>query len=229
MRAILLVVGLLFSGTNSAVAQGDRLKQAVEEFIRQHYHGTSEEVRLEFRTVPELGTAVPSGADLRVQPTGGSLRGTLILPVELVVEGSVQRRYLVTVRVRTFGDALAAKTMIPKEAPLSADVVEPQRIETTRFSGEQIGAVEELVGMRAARIIMPGTILTRAMVEQQPLVIRSAAVDLEVRSRAVVIVTKAIAREDGRPGETIEVERIGSRERMRATVVGPARVRCEIQ
>jgi flagella basal body P-ring formation protein FlgA len=225
---MLLVVGLFLTETSHAAAQENRLKQAVEEFIRHHDHGTSEEVMVEFRTVPELGTAVPSGVELRVQPTGGSLRGTVVLPVEQIVEGRVQQRYLVTVRVRTFGDAMVAKTMIPKESLLSADVVEPQRVETTRLGGEQIDSAEKLVGMRATRIIMPGTILTRAMVEQPPLVMRSAAVDLEVRSRAVVIVAKAIAREDGRDGETIEVQRIGSRERVRARVVGPARVRLDI-
>jgi flagella basal body P-ring formation protein FlgA len=227
MRVLLLVVGILLCGTRSAAIQGDRLKQAVEEFIRRHYHGASEEVLVEFRNVPEVG--IPSGAELRIQPSGSSLRGSLIVPVEVVVEGNVLRRCLVTARVRTFGEAIVAKTIVPKGASLTAEAIEQRRVETTSFADEPIRSMEQLAGMRAARIITPGTILTRAMVEQQPLVMRSAAVDLEVRLRTVVIVAKAIAREDGRHGETIEVERIGSRERVRATVIGPARVRYEIQ
>jgi flagella basal body P-ring formation protein FlgA len=227
MRVLLLVVGILLWGTSRAASRGDQLKQAVEEFFRRANHGVTDEVQVEIRNRPEL--TIPAGAELRIQPSGGSLRGTLIVPVEVIVEGTVLRRTMVTVRVRTFGEVLVAKTLVPKGGLLTAEVIERRRVETTSLADEPLRSEEKLAGMRAARIIMPGTILTRAMVEEQPLVLRSAAVDLEVRSGAVIIVAKAIARGDGRYGEVIEVERPGARERVRATVVGLGRVRCEVQ
>lgn len=228
--AILALIGTLLLADGEVHVRPEKIKQAVQEFIRQSYSSSSEEAMVEFRSLHDVKIVASNSFELRVAPERGNpLRGTILLPVEVVVGGSTAHRLLVSVRVRTFGDVLVAKTHIPKNAPLREEDIQRQRVETTQAPLDRITSVAELTGKRAARIITPGNILCRNMVKLNPTIQRDQVIDLEVKTGKVMIVARAIAREDGYQGRMIEVQQMNSRERWKARVVDEKTARIELE
>lgn len=228
--AILTLIGMLLLADGEVHVGPEKIKQAVLEFIRQLYSSSTEETVVEFRSLPDRTFVASNSYELRVAPEGGNLlRGTLLLPLEIVVDGRTTHRFFVSVRVRTFGDILVAKTHIPKNASFREEDIQRQHVETTLAPLDRVTSSAELVGKRATRIITPGNILCRSMLEVKPTIQRNQMIDLELKTGKVMIVAKAIAKEDGYWGKMIEVQRMNSRERLRARVVDQKTVRIEFR
>lgn len=228
--AILTFIGICCMMGGDVRLQPEVLKRTVEEFIRQSYSDSPEEVVVEFRNLPAVPIVLSDTPSLRVVP-GARLfpRGALTLPVEIIVGGKVVHRLAVSVNVRTYGEVLVATAQIAKHALLLESDFRRQRVETTHAPADRLAHDDDLTGMRAARIIAAGSILCRSMLEPKPAILRDQLINLEVRSGSVFIAAPAIAREDGYAGNMVEVQRVHSRERLKARVVNGTTARIEFQ
>jgi len=84
-------------------------------------------------------------------------------------------------------------------------------------------SMSDSVGAEATARLEPGQVLTRDHVVPPIVIGRGAQVDVHYLSGPVILKTKARALEDGRVGDRIRLEVLGSKRRLEARVDGPGR------
>ncbi|HUI64432.1 MAG TPA: flagellar basal body P-ring formation chaperone FlgA [Bacteroidota bacterium] len=226
MNRVLIILAVIFplsgsctSGATSVVA-GSRLRGAVEAFVGQQPLRPGEELRVEYRALPD-SVEVPDGpVSLTVDPSSAPvLRGYVALAVEVSVSGKCIRRVLVQLLVHTFAPALMATRFLDAHSVIGRDDVRVATLETTQWKHTALGSPDDLAGRRTRRIIPEGGVLYEDFLEEIPLVKCGDHVMLKAASKRVNISADAIALEDGRAGKIINVKTAYSRERVKARVL----------
>ena len=149
--------------------------------------------------------------------------------VDVTTEGKVERRLAVLVTVRTFGSVLVTSKQLERHAIVGIGDARVETLETTTLPKDVLGAPEQLANMRTKRIIGEGSVLTESLFEQLPVVGQGEIVKLKVRSKSVLLTLQAVAKEDGRQGSLITVQKVGSHDRIRARVIGPGTVEIVVE
>ena len=228
MIVFLIIMTLWFDDTMTVV-KPEALKRAVEEYVRNQYRGSAQTVIIEFRSLPNEIAVSDAGYSFRVAPEGSArLSGNASLPVEIVVKDKVERRVLVSFKVRTFANVVMASKQMQQHALITKDNVEIQTVETTLLPQDIMTSFEMLTEKRSSRIISQGSILRESMIETVPLVQRDETVTLLVKSKGVEVTTKALAKQDGHRGESILVQKMETRETLKARVVNNKIVQLDI-
>ncbi len=210
---------------HGGLIRSDAIRDAVERYIQDRWAGTGSNVAVEFRSVPDSISVAGMPCTLRVDDGGAhQLRGKSTVMVEAISAGSVERRIAVSVTVRTFGSVLVASRQLDRHQRLTPGDVRLETLETTTLSNDVLTSPDQMVNMRTKRIIAIGSVLTGSMTEQLPVVGQGEVVKLQVRSRSVLLSMQAVAKEDGRPGNVITVQKMGSHDRIKARVIGPGAV-----
>jgi flagella basal body P-ring formation protein FlgA len=114
--------------------------------------------------------------------------------------------------------AIAAR-QIEQHGTLQIGDVLFQERETTSAGDELITRFDQTDGCRTRKIITPGSVLRKDVFEPMPAVRQNEMVMLVVRSGAVRLTAKAVAKADGVVGQTIQVQREGTHDRLYARVV----------
>lgn len=228
MTAFLIIMTLWF-GDTMTVVKPEALKRAVEEYVRDQYRGSAQTIIVEFRSLPNEIAVSDAAYSFRVAPEGSArLSGNVSLPVEIVVKDKVERRVLVSFKVRTFANVVMASKQMQQHAFITKDNVEIQTVETTLLPQDIITSFEMLTEKRSSRIISHGSILRESMIEAVPLIQQNETVTLVVKSKGVEVTTKALAKQDGRRGEFILVQKMETRETLKAKVVNNKLVQLDI-
>jgi flagella basal body P-ring formation protein FlgA len=168
--------------------------------------------------------------DVRVSESVTEIRpGNFSLPIELLADGRVEQHCIVSVKVRTYDSVLVATRQLGRHENLTSEDVRKERVETTSLRGEALTRTDQLEGVRTSRILSSGTVLTSDLTEPVPLVVQGSQVVLIVQGQGVRFSTDAIARQDGRRGERIMVQRAGSSARLQAMVIDAKTVQMVIQ
>jgi flagella basal body P-ring formation protein FlgA len=207
----------------------DKIRKAVESYIAERWDSKREEFLIECRDVP-VSIAVSSPA-FSVQIGICSvprLRGYVGIPLEIVCNGKVERRFAVTAHIRTFATVVAASRQLLRHERITIEEQTSQRIETTGLPDDLIFDETEIRGKRAARIIAASTILCRSMLERVPVVKEEDAVTIAVRSGNTTVKVQGVAKQGGCVGDMITVQRSGSHDRLRATVLDTRTVMLDI-
>lgn len=203
----------------------DEIREVVRTYIQENTRSAHEELELQFRTVPDNVQCRGDEWQLRVDAgTGRILRGPTSIVVELIVDGTVQNRIMVSCVVRRFATVLVATKRIPRHATIGEEDVRQVRMETTFLRYLPVLDTDMLRSLRSKRIITAGSILYEELFEPKPLVQRGDDVILKVLAGGVCLSTKAVAQEDGWKGDLIEVRREGSRVLLRGKVETPQTV-----
>ena len=228
MMSILLMAAMLAPGPvpeRGITVPAAQIRETLRAFVLARLEGTHEEAELTIRSDVKDIVVHPGSVGIRVGGGDGRVyRGSAALNVEVLVDGKVERTIPVSFRVRTFGDVLVAKQRMERHAPLREGDVEPRRVETTDLRPGWFRSEGEVRSMWTKRIIAAGTILQQSMVEPLPIVFTGDIVTLTVRAAGVTLSVKATAREDGRLGDLITVQKIDAHDRIRCKVAGPGRV-----
>lgn len=228
MTAFLIIMTLWF-GDTMTVVKPEALKRAVEEYVRNQFRGSAQTIIVEFRSSPNGIVVSDVGYSFRVAPEGSArLSGNVSLPVEIVVKDKVERRVLVPFKVRTFANVIMASKQMQQHTLITKENVEMQTVETTLLPQDIVTSFEMLTEKRSSRIISQGSILRESMIETVPLVQRDETVTLVVKSKGVEVTTKALAKENGRRGDFILVQKLETRERLKARVVNNKLVQLDI-
>jgi flagella basal body P-ring formation protein FlgA len=215
---IIAMISLLAEMTGFPV-QGERIRNAVEEYVYSATGASRQELIIELRgRLPNL-TASKSDYTIRVGTDRViRLRGHVSIPVEIVANGTTETRTTVTVYIRSFGPVVIATHLLQHQA-LTADDVAVTQMETTTLPEDRISEPTVVAGKRTARLVSGNSVLCRAMVEAIPVIKEGDAVTIVVSMRHAVVKVRGNARQDGCIGDMIAVQRDGSHERFQGKVI----------
>ena len=177
----------------------------------------------------ELSSAVtdlslPAG-EVQLVPAGlPSLARTMGVPVDILIDGVIYRRVVVSFRVTLPVSVVAVADFHSKHEVLEAERLVLVERDYFTLPGMPFEGLEDLVGMRVKRWVTPGTVLTRELVEPIPEVVANQVVTLESIYGNVRAVTQVLSLQDGYIGDWIEVANPQSGRVIIAEVVGPGRV-----
>lgn len=87
---------------------------------------------------------------------------------------------------------------------------------------------QDLIGMKLTGRLRAGVVIRRGMLTPVPIIKRGSVVTLAVMLQGVQLTSRAVARQDGRRGDTILVLSKATNRLVRARVVGPRRVVIEL-
>ena len=218
---ILLLLSAFVAVAGAQSVPPEAIRDAVRQSILGRLGDGAEDATVEFRS--ELRPVPVPSAGYRVEVPKSTLRphGTFSVPVEILADETVVRHMLVSVRVRTFGYVLLASHQLGRSAVLSGEDVIAQRMETTNLPEDAVSSPSECAGRRTTKLINAGNVLRRSFLEPVPVIHQGERVMLTLRTGTVTLRAEALAREDGAIGSLISVQKLNSRERLRARVVGP--------
>ncbi len=221
-----LMIALLLAGGEPSADWTVAALAAVDRAVRESSRLDSADIRVELR-----GAALPAAAVRGVSPMVRVaadplpvLRGNITLPVELLSGDRILARGSVSVTVRTFERVATAAAVLARHSVLGCGAIVSRRVETTGMRGEALSGDSSWTGWRATRMIPEGTVLRRGMLEEIPIVAGGTPVTLRVRAGRAVLSVAAIAREDGRLHDWIQVEQQINRRTVLARVTGPGTV-----
>lgn len=221
MIAILTVLLFIFAETTNIVSP-DGIKSIVNRYILAHLDTSlRKDAVIEFRSLPEPIRITTASYILLVGSENVlQFRGNVSLPVEIFIEGKVQRRLMVSVRIKLYGTVLVAKKQLERHAKVIDADCEFQTAELTSLSDDIITKSGQLTGKRTTRIISAGSVVRASALETAPAILQDEAVTLIVKTKRMILSTIAVAKEDGLLGSIIKVQKLDSHERIEAKVIG---------
>jgi flagella basal body P-ring formation protein FlgA len=219
VKVLLGLAVLLATGEKRTVPESE-IRDVVEKFIASHFEDTTVDYHIEYRALPSKLVNIPQQATLQVAADPEApIRGNVAIPIEVFANRRVAHTFVISVKVRTFGQVLIATDKIEKH-DLAADVAATEeRIETTTLAGNVVSHRVDLSGKRAKQIIRKGAVLTESMFERVPVVNQGSKVTLIMKANNVVVKANAIVREDGGSGDVVLVQKEGSGDKLKARVV----------
>jgi len=158
----------------------------------------------------------------------GSPPGPVVVSVDVLVNGALSRTVMLRCDTAVALDVLVTTAMVQRHEALGAGNVAVERREFTILP-RQLLTPEALfgdgaAGLRATRSLPAGTVLTQAMVETMPVVLKGAPVQIVAEGANFFIAAPGVALEDGRPGDIIQVRNETSGQIIRARVAAADRV-----
>lgn len=208
---------IIFLCSSTVVSVDTAVASAVETVISSRMSAVHE---VEYRSVPRELAHLGMRASVRVvDEPRAAYRGIVNLPVEVTSPEGGSRRYIVSVRVRTFESVAVASAMIDRHELLAPARIVMQNIETTQMTGTPVTDLAGASGMRTKQIIGAGTVITTSMIEPQPIIASGSPVRVCVRNDNVTLSVAGIAKTDGWAGNVIPVEVTTSRQHLKAKVV----------
>ena len=167
---------------------------------------------------------LPAG-DLQVEARlGNGTRWAGRLPVTVMVRaGSWPARTLI-IQSQIDGVVLAvvaASDLRVGDVPTAVRLV---RRRASTLAWDAVTSTRDLVGMKLTGRVRTGAVIRRSMLTPVPIIKRGAVVTLAVILKGVRLTSRAVARQDGRRGDTILVLSKATNRLLRARVVGPRRV-----
>ncbi len=220
MMSVLCIGLFTVSGIFLSSGVQEDVEDAVRDYIFGNLRSEAQDIAIEFRHIPESLLMRNNRCSFTiVQDRGLKLRGNVSIPVELTCDDEMPGRHIVSVRVRTFDTVFVAAENLYRNKEIQQENLNPQRIETTTLHNDVVTTVDSIIGKRVNRVVTEGTILRKSMLEEAPVIERGDAVTLTVTGGSVTVSTQAIARQDGRIGDIIAVQRSGTHDRFRARVI----------
>jgi flagella basal body P-ring formation protein FlgA len=217
---ILLSFVLLVRTGTASNANEECVRKVIEEFVAVRIDTTYERYSIEYRNVPAALFNLPRDAQLRVvEDARVELRNNVNFRIEALTDGRPVQSFIVAVKIRRRGSVLLATEMIEKHELGESLAVTEETVETTTLPSDVVRDRSFLKGKRAKRIVTKGTVLTESMFEPVPMISRGSTVTLLLRIRSVLIRTKAVLLDDAGFGDTVLVQRVGTGEKLKATVV----------
>ncbi len=152
---------------------------------------------------------------------GGATRGVLL---SALVDGKSAWHGVITLRVQRTRSVLVLKSAVSRYQVLSEEMIGIERRDVSAIRGELLGDPHEAVGQRVVCLLAAGTVLTTGMLEAVPTIKKNEAVQVQARCGGLLVVTTAIACEDGQTGASIRVKNEATRLEFSARVIGPGRL-----
>jgi flagella basal body P-ring formation protein FlgA len=149
---------------------------------------------------------------------------SLLLPLEISVDGRPVRTAWITADVRINASVLQAARALPFGAALTGNDIRPAQIEIHDPRTAYVRSAEAATGKVLRRSLKPGELITGDALSD-PLVVRNGdTVRLRLEKPNIRMVILARAEQDGRLGQSIRVRNLEFAHVLKALVVGPGEV-----
>ncbi len=146
-------------------------------------------------------------------------RGSIPLKLRLLYDGQADEIDF-TCRINVKASVIVAAGAIQRNKLIEASDLTIQRVDITGNRYEPYRDKSSLIGMRCARAVRKGSVLTPLMITEDPAVKRGDQVYINLNMGAIKISVPARAREAGRKGENIWVENLQTNKLIRVEVAG---------
>jgi len=136
------------------------------------------------------------------------------------------RRQCATVWFAVSGMQLVLTSAIElaQASPVTAATLIMQRNDVVKLGCEPLASLDGLEGSRTRQRLYAGQALCRSFLEPRPAVSRGETVMVRVAAGSVAIMARAIAQQDGNPGQAVRIKRPDSMAPFLATVTGVGQV-----
>jgi flagella basal body P-ring formation protein FlgA len=137
-------------------------------------------------------------------------RGNVQLIVRIFINDKEYLKVPVFLNIRVYEDVVASSKKIDRNDILNMNNLTIKRTETTKLAGLTFSHVEDLIGKRAIRPILPNTPITAEIVDNPPAIKKGDLIKILIQTRNLHLVTKGVAKEDGYVGKIIRIKNIDS-------------------
>lgn len=221
-----LIIGLMLVGAGEkTVIDGEQFKTVVTAYVEKYLQSNYANVIVEYRAVPKPMTLPHDEYTVEVSPAFGiPQKGFAGIPVEVRRNGKLVKTVVCSVLIRTFDDVYFSARAIDRNEMITPLIFVKKNIETTQLDDDIITEMNYGSRMRTKRMINANSVMKKSMIEDIPCVLRNDVITLVVVSNFVSVETKGVARDDGKIGDEIKVQKNGSKELLTGKVIGKQRV-----
>jgi len=205
------------------------ISRAVSDFIYANIPWDREKVKI--RTI-RVGDSVilPKGkVTYSVEPLKNTdYKGSVPLPLHFKVNGSFQKRILVTADIEVLAEVVVTKRPLRRNRRITEDDIEMREKNLAELPRNIIFDCEEVLGKRAKRNIDANRVLRSGLIEFPPLVKRGDVVQLIAESGGLRITTLGMVKQrEGRRGERVRIENIDSKKSLYGRVLDAKTVKVD--
>ena len=228
MYSLIISFVFLFIGEKTVIHSAE-FQTVVATYVQETLKPKYADAFVEYRSLPEAVTLPQGNYTLRVAVAGGTpQKGYMGIPVEVWNGEKLVNTILCSVVVRTFDEAVVAIKQIEKNENLDPQFFILQKIETTT-ENDLVTSLEQIKEFRSKRLVKANSVLRTSMMEEIPSVLQNEVVSVVVKSKNLSIGTAGIAKQDGRIGDEIKIQRNGVRDFITAKVIGKKAVEIIVQ
>ena len=194
MFSVLLIIFSVF------VHSGNSLKSQLDEYLKKNLT-SYKDFKYEIVQIP---TNYKHAEILKTNEFNVS--GNLAyIPVKVIKEDKRITRSFITVRLKLFKNVLVAVKQINFKEHLAPADFRLEKKDITQIRGQAIESLKDIQNLRSKITIRSGDVLIRQSVETIPVINVGDVVKASLTSGSVYISTQATARQEGRPGDIIQI------------------------
>ncbi|AFH50217.1 Hypothetical protein IALB_2514 [Ignavibacterium album JCM 16511] len=210
---------LIFVISLSVALSAQNFNSEVEKYLNQKLGGYD---KIEFSVlngVKNYNYKIDESRELKIKGA------TAYLPVKYS-DGNKSVNSILTLQIKLFKVVPVAVKEIRRKEEIEANSFELQSVDITSLKYSDAVNVSELNSVRAKSLIKAGQVITPDLVEKIPVVQSGSRIMVECIKGSVVISTEAIARQDGKVNEVIDIL-TSSNELLKAKVINSQKVLIE--
>jgi len=227
LKSLIISVAVLHSGFAQDIP--DQAMTRIESCVRSHVRADAESVAIEIRSPMPDFVSSDSGCDFEVVDPGTQpIKGNMNIAVDVHTAGGAERRVYVPLRIQTYSQLILTSRQLDRHAVIGEGDIRRQWVETTSLPEDVCLASADVIGQRTKKLINPGNVLLRRWIESAPIILQRSVVTLVACGPSFRLSSKAVAMEDGRAGEPILVQKIGSNTKLKARVLDSSTVQMDI-
>lgn len=197
----------------SMTITGEEILKKAKEYLLSKLSRPESEIIIESDRPPKdkLLPANEGNVNLEIsQIDSNKDRGNIQLIVRIYINDKQYLKVPVFFNVRVYEDIVTSNRKIDRNDILSMNNLMVRRMETTKLAGLTFDNVEDLVGKRALRPILPNTPITGEIVDNPPAIKKGDFIRVFVQAGNLHVIAKGVAKEDGYLGKIIRIKNIDS-------------------
>ena len=205
------------------------IKRAVSDFIYASIPWDREKVKIRNIRVRD-NVILPKGKiTYSVEPLKNTdFKGSVPLPLHFKVNGSFQKRILVTADIEVLAEVVVTKRPLRRHRRITEDDIEIREKNLAGLPSNIILDYEEVLGKRAKRNIGANRVLRSDLIEFPPLVKRGDVVLIVAESSGLRITALGMVKQrEGRRGERIRIENIDTKKSLYGRVLDSKTVKVD--
>jgi len=202
-----------FVSVESMTITGNEIVRVAKEYLLSNLPRSEDEIIIESDRAMQDKLLPANKEDVRMEVTQVETnkdKGNIQLIVRILIHDKLFMKVPVFFNIRVFENIVTPSKKIDRNDILTLDDLVISRMETTKLSRTTFRKVEDLVGKRALRSILPNTPITPELVDNSPAIKKGDLVKVFVHAGNLHVVTKGVAKEDGCVGKIIRVKNIDS-------------------
>lgn len=194
-----ILIGLIFTPDNNF---NSHLKNYLDEKLNGY-------VKYEYQIVQEPKNY--SRIEINYEKQSRLNKNYIYVPVKIYDSKNLSSGALLTIRVKLYKNVLVASNEIRRNENLSTNLFDVSIKDVSKYERKTINVDDDLSNFRSKVLIKAGTILSKDMIEPDPIVMKGDKIILHTGGKVVDISIDVIARQDGCAGDVISVYAPGSK------------------